>query len=545
MKTSDLFVKALENEGVKYIYGIPGEENLDFLDSLRDSSIELILTRHEQAAGFMAATYGRLTGEPGVCLSTLGPGATNFVTAAAYAQLGGMPMIMLGGQKPIRKSKQGRFQIVDVVNLMKPVTKYSEQVVDGNNITSMVREAFRITMDERPGAAYIELPEDIAEEETEASVFDVVGHRRPDACDQSIDTAVEMIRQAKLPLLLIGAGANRKRTSECLQKLIDDSGLYFFNTQMGKGVVDERHEHYLGTAALSADDYLHCAIDRSDLIINVGHDVIEKPPFFMEKGGVKVIHINFDAANIDDVYFPQLNVVGDIADSVKRLASKLGKLNQNFDFFSRVRDEVDSHVTKYFKDTRFPMLPQALVSTLRDQLDAEDIITLDNGVYKLWFARNYECYAPNTLLLDNALATMGAGLPSAMTAKQLNPERKVVSVNGDGGFLMNSQELETAVRMNLDLVVIILNDSAYGMIKWKQEGVGFDNFGLDFNNPDLVQYANSFGAVGHRAESYENFQEILKTALSGKGVHVIDLPVDYSMNHSILNVLLKESACII
>jgi len=546
MKTSDLFVKALENEGVKYIYGIPGEENLDFLDSLRGSGIKLILTRHEQAAGFMAATYGRLTGEPGVCLSTLGPGATNFVTSAAYAQLGAMPMIMLGGQKPIRKSKQGRFQIVDVVNLMKPVTKYSEQVVDGNNIPSMVREAFRLTKDERPGAAYIELPEDIAEEETDASVFKVVNHRRPDASDKSIDAAVEMINAAKMPLLLIGAGANRKRTSESLKTLIDKSGIYFFNTQMGKGVVDERHDKYIGTAALSDNDYLHCAIDRADLIINVGHDVIEKPPFFMEQGdGKKVIHVNFNAAAVDDVYFPQLNVVGDISSSISRLANKLGKLDKDFTFFERVRDEVDSHVTKYFTDTRFPMLPQALVSMLRDKLEGSDIVTLDNGVYKLWFARNYECYEPNTLLLDNALATMGAGLPSAMAAKQLHPECKVVSVNGDGGFLMNSQELETAVRMELDLVVIILNDSAYGMIKWKQEGVGFENFGLDFNNPDLVAYANSFGAIGHRAESYEHFSEIMDTSLNSKGVHVIDLPIDYSLNHSILNVLIQESACIV
>ncbi len=545
MKTSDLFVKALENEGVKYIFGIPGEENLDFLDSLRDSSIELILTRHEQGAGFMAATYGRLTGEPGVCLSTLGPGATNFVTAAAYAQLGGMPMIMLGGQKPIRKSKQGRFQIVDVVNLMKPVTKYSKQVVDGNNVPSMIREAFRVAMDERPGAAYIELPEDVAEEQTDATVFDVVGHRRPDASQESVAQAVEMIRAANLPLLLVGAGANRKRTCESLKQLVDNSGLFFFDTQMGKGVIDERHERYIGTAALSDNDYLHCAIEKADLIINVGHDVIEKPPFFMHKGGKQVIHVNFEAANIDDVYFPQLNVVGDIANSIERIAEQLGKLDQDFSFFERVRDDVNSHVTKYFSDTRFPVLPQALVSVLRDKLDAEDIVTLDNGIYKLWFARNYECYRPNTLLLDNALATMGAGLPSAMAAKQLHPDCKVVSVNGDGGFLMNSQELETAVRMNLDLVVIILNDSAYGMIKWKQEGVGFDNFGLDFTNPDFVQYANSFGAIGHRAESYDNFVEILNTALNGKGVHVIDLPIDYSMNHSILNILLKESACII
>lgn len=546
MKTSDLLVKALENEGVERIYGIPGEENLDFLNSLKDSPIELVLTRHEQAAGFMAATYGRLTGKPGVCLSTLGPGATNFVTSAAYAQLGAMPMMMIAGQKPIKKSKQGRFQIVDVVRLMEPITKYSRQIVDGNNVPSVVREAFRIAMEERPGAVYLELPEDIAEEPTDAEVFDVVKHRRPTADPKAIEQAARMIEEAKLPLLLVGAGANRQRTSDALSKFIDETGIYFFNTQMGKGVIDERHPKFLGTAALSADDYVHCAIERADLIINVGHDVIEKPPFFMEKDGKKVIHINFFAAQVDDVYFPQLNVVGDISNTIEHLADSVKvKPDVDFSFFERVREDVNSHITKYFEDTRFPMLPQRLVNVLRDQLGDKDIVTLDNGVYKIWFARNYRCHAPNTLLLDNALATMGAGLPSAMLAKELYPERKVVSINGDGGFLMNSQELETAVRMGLDLVVIILNDSAYGMIKWKQEGMGFDDYGLDFNNPDFIQYAESFGAHGYRPESHDDFVEILDKALNSKGVHLIDLPIDYSLNHSILNVLIKESACII
>jgi len=546
MKSSDLMVKALENEGVKYIFGIPGEENLDFLNSLNGSSIKLVLTRHEQAAGFMAATLGRLTGQPGVCLSTLGPGATNLVTAAAYAQLGAMPMVMLTGQKPIKKSKQGRFQIVDVVDLMRPITKYSEQVVDGGNIPAMVRDAFRIAIEERPGAVYIELPEDIADEETDASLFDVVGSRRPDADKLSIDEAVAMIEAARMPLLLIGAGANRKATGHALKEFIDKTGIYFFNTQLGKGVVDERHERFLGTAALSDNDFLHCAIDRADLIINVGHDVIEKPPFLMEKGGKKVIHINFFAAHVDDVYFPQLNVVGDISTSVQRIANKVNfDAAIDFSFFERVKQEVDNRLSKYFEDDRFPMLPQRLVSILRDQLAEEDIVTLDNGVYKIWFARNYKCYQPNTMLLDNALATMGAGLPSAMAAKLLHPDRKVVSVNGDGGFMMNSQELETAVRLNLDLVVIILNDSAYGMIKWKQEGMGFENFGLDYNNPDFVKYAESFGATGHRPESAAEFSATLSESLNSSGVHVIDLPVDYSLNHSILNVLLKEAACIV
>jgi acetolactate synthase-1/2/3 large subunit len=546
MKSSDLMVKALENEGVEYIFGIPGEENLDFLDSLRGSSIQLVLTRHEQAAGFMAATYGRLRGKPGVCLSTLGPGATNFVTAAAYAQLGAMPMVMLAGQKPIRKSKQGRFQIVDVVGLMRPITKYSEQVVDGNNIPSMVRDAFRIAIEERPGAVYIELPEDIAAEETEAHLFDVVGHSRPNANGKAIDQAVTMIEAAQQPLLLIGAGANRKATGQALKDFVDKTGIYFFDTQLGKGVIDERHEQFLGTAALSDHDFIHCAIDRADLIINVGHDVIEKPPFFMEIGGKKVIHVNFFAAHVDDVYFPQLNVVGDISKSVQAITEKIRvSAERDLSYFATVKNEVDTRLTKYFEDDRFPLLPQRLVNIIRGQLSREDIVTLDNGVYKIWFARNYKCHEANTLLLDNALATMGAGLPSAIMAKLLNPDKKVVSVNGDGGFMMNSQELETAVRLNLDLVVIILNDSAYGMIKWKQEGMGFENFGLDYHNPDFVQYAESFGATGHRAESAADFQNILIESFDVGGVHVIDLPVDYSLNHSILNVLIKESSCIL
>jgi len=278
----------------------------------------------------------------------------------------------------------------------------------------------------------------------------------------------------------------------------------------------------------------------------VGHDVIEKPPFLMEKDGKEVIHVNFFAAHIDDVYFPQLNVVGDISSSVRNIMEAINDYEEkDFSYFVRVQDEINNRLTKYFEDDRFPMLPQHLVNILRGQLDAEDIITLDNGVYKIWFARNYKCYRPNTLLLDNALATMGAGLPSAIAAKILYPEKKVVSINGDGGFMMNSQELETAVRLNLDLVVIILNDGAYGMIKWKQEGMGFDNFGLDYTNPDFVKYAESFGAIGHRPESSEEFRAILDKALNSPGVHLIDLPVDYSLNHSILNVLLKDSACIL
>jgi len=546
MKASDLFVRALENEGVEYIFGIPGEENLDFLNSLRHSSIKLILTRHEQGAGFMAATYGRLTGKVGVCLATLGPGATNLVTPGAYANLGGMPMLMITGQKPIKKSKQGRFQIIDVVHMMKPITQYSKQVVNGNNIAAMVRESFKIALQERPGAVHIELPEDIAREEVDDQIFPVHRPRYPVARYEGLQNALDMLYEAKMPLVLIGAGANRTRIGSAMKDFIDKLGIPFFMTQMGKGVVDEFHPLCLGTAALSANDYLHCAIDRADLIINVGHDIIEKPPFFMHEGGTKVIHINFSPSKVDNTYFPQLDVVGDIACNLVSL-TELSVKQEHWDFayFMRIKDESQAHIVKYFKDERFPILPQRALKDIRDVLPKDGILTLDNGVYKIWFARNYKCFMPNTLLLDNALATMGAGLASAIAAKIVHPDKKVISVCGDGGFMMNSQELETAIRLGLDLVVIILNDNAFGMIKWKQEGMGFENFGLDYKNPDFVQYAQAYGATGYRPTSCDEFNDILEDVIDSPGVHLIDLAVDYSLNHSILNELLKNKTCLV
>jgi acetolactate synthase-1/2/3 large subunit len=546
MKASDLFVRSLEQEGVEYIFGVPGEENLDFLESLRESKIQLILTRHEQAAGFMAATYGRYTGRVGVCLSTLGPGATNFVTAGAYAQLGGMPIMMISGQKPIKKSKQGRFQILDVVEMMRPITKFTKQVVHGNNIPVIVREAVRIAQEERPGAVHIELPEDIAAEDCQTLPFEVVEARRPQPDKKAINLAVEMIRESKYPLLLIGAAANRNRTCKALKRFTDKTGIYFFNTQMGKGVVDERRPEFLGTAALSNKDYLHCAVDRADLIINVGHDVIEKPPFFMEVGGTKVIHINHFSAQVDEVYFPQLDVVGDIAASVNQIADAIEpSSNWDFAYFDRVKNEVEIHINEKSEEASFPIIPQYLVSQVRKAIPEDGIIALDNGVYKIWFARNYKAYSPNTVLLDNALATMGAGFPSAMAAKMVNPDKKVMAICGDGGFMMNSQEMETAVRLKLDLVILILRDNAYGMIKWKQAGMGFNNFGLDYGNPDFVKYAESYGAHGHRVESTDQLAGLLEKCLSSKGVHLIEVPVDYSENEKVLIEELNEKICIL
>lgn len=540
MKASDLFVKALENEGVQYIFALPGEENLHLLESLRTSHIKLVLLRHEQAAGFMAATYGRLTGKPGVCLSTLGPGATNLVTAAAYAQLGGMPMVMITGQKPIKKSKQGQFQIVDTVEMMKPITKYSRQIVDGSRIPSVVREAFRLAAEERPGAVHIELPEDILVEVVSGEPFEIHEVRRPSPDSLAIETAATMISSARAPLLLIGAGANRNRTSKALAEFVTKTGVPFFTTQMGSGVLDERNPLYIGTAALSNEDIVHLAISRADLIINVGHDVVEKPPFFMERGGCQVLHVNFFSAQVDDVYFPQHEVVGDIANSLIEL-SKAVKPSANWEFkpFMRVKGAGERYLKAESAAASFPVKPARLVADVREALPSDGIVTLDNGLYKLYFARGYETHEPNTLLLDNALATMGAGLPSAMTAKLLHPTRKVVAVCGDGGFMMNAQELETTIRLGLDLVIIVLTDSAYGMIQWKQAEMGMQNWGLDFSNPDFVAFAKAHGAHGLRIEKTEDLLPALKRCLETPGTHLIDVPIDYSSDKDFKSAIAK------
>ncbi|MCR9095916.1 MAG: acetolactate synthase large subunit [bacterium] len=534
-KASDLMVEALEREGVEYVFGIPGEENLDILESLRHSKIQLVLTRHEQGAGFMAATIGRLTGKIGVCLSTLGPGATNFVTAAAYAQLGAMPMMMITGQKPIKKSKQARFQIVDVVEMMQPVTKYSRQIVHGANVPSAVREAIRLAEEERPGAVCLELPEDIAEEMVDDPFFfNPEAARRPAAEDKAIARAVAMIEKAKRPLLLVGAGANRKRTSKQLTRFVEQTGIPYICTQMGKGVIDERNDQYLGTAALSDNDSVHDAVAAADLIINVGHDVIEKPPFFMSEDGFEVLHISFASAEVDSIYFPQLEVVGDIANAVWQINESIANQDHwDFSTFRDVKAQVDEHTSEKSDDPRFPLCPQRLVADVRKAMPDDGIICLDNGMYKIWFARNYRAYQPNTILLDNALATMGAGLPSAIGASFVYPERKVLAICGDGGFMMNSQELETAVRMKRDVTTLVLRDDSYGMIRWKQDDADFQDWGLEFGNPDFVKYAESYGARGFRVEKTDDLLSILQKCLKEGGVNVIECPIDYAENASL------------
>ena len=542
IKASDLFIECLEAEGVEYIFGVPGEENLDFLESLSNSTqIKLILTRHEQGAGFMAATYGRHTGKTGVCIATLGPGATNFVTAAAYAQLGGMPMMMITGQKPIKKSKQGRFQILDVVAMMGPITKYTHQLAAGDNIPSRVREAFRLAEEEKPGAVHLEFPEDIAEEMTDSRPIPQSIARRPSAEAKAVRQAVQALESAKAPVLVIGAGANRKMTGRMLRQLIDKTGIPFVTTQMGKGVIDERHPLFLGCAALSAGDFVHRAIEDADCIVNIGHDVIEKPPFFMKPGGPCVIHVSTRTAEVDPVYFPQIEVIGDIANAIWQIKEDIVPQGKwKFDHMCAYRTAEVEHTAELAADARFPIFPPHLVQQVRNSMPEDGIICLDNGVYKIWFARGYAAYLPNTVLLDNALATMGAGLPSAMMSAMLYPDRKVMAICGDGGFMMNDQEMETAVRLGLNLTVLILRDDAYGMIRWKQANMGFKDWGLTYGNPDFVKFAESFGAQGHQVESSDQLRELLAHCRDTPGVHLIDCPVDYTENDQILNSDIKR-----
>jgi acetolactate synthase-1/2/3 large subunit len=543
MNGAELLVASLENEGVQRIFGVPGEENLDMVEALRRSSLKLVLTRHEQPAAFMAATHGRLTGRPGVCLSTLGPGALNFTTGAAYALLGAMPMIMITGQKGILSRKQAGFQVVDMVSAMRPLTKMAHQIVSAKTIPTIMRDAFRVAQQERPGPVHLELPEDIAAEEA-GDVALVAPHPidPPIAPKDALDRAAELIRKAQRPLVMLGAAASRPRLANDLSAFIRRLQIPFFNTQMGKGAVSGGSGLYMGTAALTERDYVHRAIDRADLIISIGHDTVEKPPFLMGPKGPVVLHIGYLPAVVEEVFWPQAEMVGDVGPSLLLLADRLeGKL-ANASALLPLREEILGHIAERAEESRYPLTPQRIVHDVRQVIPQDGIVCLDNGMYKIWFARNYRTRVANTLLLDNALATMGAGLPSAIMAATLYPERRVLAVCGDGGFMMNSQEVETAARLGVNLVVLILQDNAYGMIRWKQAVDHFADFGMTFGNPDFVAYAKAYGVKGSRVEGPDDLVSTLDAAFKAGGVHLVSVPIDYSENMRVLVTELREAA---
>jgi acetolactate synthase-1/2/3 large subunit len=449
-----------------------------------------------------------------------------------------MPMILITGQKPILSSRQARFQVVDIVSTMRPLTKLSRQIVSAASIPSVVREAFRMAMEERLGPVHLELPEDIAREMTDVTAV-IPRHQVdwPVASDAALAAAAEMILAAERPMVMLGAAANRVHLAEPLSAFVKQAGMPFFNTQMGKGAVTGVSELYVGTAALSERDYIHKMIDRSDLILAIGHDTVEKPPFLMGDKGPQVIHVGYLPATVERVYFPDAEIIGDIGGSLTKLGALIaGKVKQDADFLA-LKDVVISHVAERAEAKKFPLTPQRIVHDVRKAMPSDGIAALDNGMYKIWFARNYRTHVANTLLLDNALATMGAGLPSAMMAAMLNPGKRVLAICGDGGFMMNAQELETAIRLKLNLVVLILEDHAYGMIRWKQAVDKFEDFGMTFNNPDFVKYAEAYGATGRRVMDSEGLAPALDAAFEAGGVQLVVVPVDYSEN---IRVLIDE-----
>jgi acetolactate synthase-1/2/3 large subunit len=542
MKASDLFVRQLEEEGVEYIFGLPGEENLDFLESLRTSKIKLIITRHEQTAAFMAATYGRLTGKAGVCFSTLGPGATNLVTGVAHAQLIGAPLVSISGQKALRENRQARFQLIDIVSMMRPVTKDSVSLVDPGTIPTVLRNAFKLAQAERPGAVHVELPEDVAGSETDAKVQKPGLVRRPMPDPKALVRAANLINRSENPLVILSSGANRNLITRQLMQFIENTGIYAVHTQMGKGVLSDASMYSLYAAGIHGRDYVNCGIDRADLIITIGYNIVEYPPYVWNRDlDKKIINIDFVEAEVDKYFNPDIEVTGDIASSLLQLG-ELVSVRKSSDTFRAMRAFLNKKLSLN-SEMRYPLTPREVVYHVRSVLSHEDVVTLDNGIYKLWFSRLYRTYKPNTFLLDNALATMGAGLPAAIAAKMVCPDRNVLAVVGDGGFMMNSREIETALRCKTPLAVLILNDNAYGFIKWEQQAKGFPDFGLDYGNPDFVKYAESYGAVGMKVGKNDSLSEMLRKAFSLDTVVIVECPIDYSVNYETFSRELSNIVC--
>lgn len=547
MKASDLFVKCLEAEEVEYVFALPGEENLDLLESLRKSKISVIVTRHEQGAAFMAATYGRLTGKVGVCMSTLGPGATNLVTGVAHAQLGGMPLLAITGQKGIRDNLQANFQVVDIVHMMKPLTKKAVQIHGPKTIPMEVRGMFKIATTERQGACHIELPEDIAKENVDEfySPQPPQKIRRAIADTKAVKMASQKIKGAKLPIIIVSSRAQRNMVRDSLRKFCDKTNIYVVHTQLGKGVLGDDHLNSLYAFGIHKKDYVNCVLEQADLVITLGYAKIEHPPSVWNHDNNKdILHIDFTPADPDTYYNPCTELVGDIATNLDLLGKELGSYRYEGNYPEKVKKELDDRLFKEgVEDGSVPLKPRRIVADVREVLGKQDILCLDNGIYKLWFSRHYKTYDIATFLVDNTLATMGAGLPSAIAAKLVHPNRKVLAVCGDGGFMMNSQELETAVRLNMNVVVLILNDNAYGFIRWKQQAGNFKDYGMDLSNPDFVKYAEAYGAKGFKVENKGELQSMLEKAFKEDGPVLVECPIDYSENTQVWSGELDQLTC--
>jgi acetolactate synthase I/II/III large subunit len=528
---AQLFVRCLENDGVEYIFGLPGEENLHVMDALLDSPIRFITVRHEQGAAFMADVYGRLTGRAGVCLSTLGPGATNLLTGFADANMDHAPVVALAGQGATTRMHKESHQVLNLVNLFSPVAKYSVAILEPEIIPEIVRKAFKVAQAEKPGGSFISFPENIAASTVGEDVapLKVQGPLPPAPSPVKVEKAARTISEAEFPIILAGNGVVRGSASEALVNFAEHLGIPVANTFMAKGVIPSSHPLCLGAIGLQAHDYVACGFDRADVVICVGFDMVEYHPFLWHpRGEKKIVHIDQMYAEVDSRYILEVGVIGDIASSLARIAERAGR-DKSISTCG-LRQQIDNELYRFRDDDAFPLKPQRIVNDVRAVMADEDILLSDVGAHKIWLARLYGCEQPNTCLISNGFAAMGIGVPGAIAAKLVHPGRRVLAVTGDGGFMMNSQEIETALRYRIAIVIMIWNDQGYGLIKWHQDRRFGRSGYVHFSNPDFVRYAESFGARGYRVESAAELQPILRQAFADNTVAVIDVPVDYSEN---------------
>ena len=548
MTAAELLVRCLENEGVKYIFGIPGEENLDVMQALRNSSIQFITTRHEQGAAFMADVYGRLTGKAGVCLSTLGPGATNLVTGVADANSDGAPLVAITGQVDTNRMHITSHQFLDLVQMFTPITKRSKQIVRPDSINEIVRIAFKYAESEKPGAAHIDLPNDIAklpvpEDPNVMPMRHTAVHQELTGV-ADVEKAAGLIFQAEHPVILAGHSAVRAHAAEALTKFAEQLKIPVINTMMAKGIIPMDNRYSMGTMGIPQRDFQNVMLDNSDLVIAVGYDIVEfSPSKWNRTQNHKIIHLDVRPAHIHSLYQPQVQVVGDISDSLEKIAVRCHREDEP-ELFFRLKELMLEDYSAAESDDGFPIKPQRVLHDIRQVLGQEDILISDVGAHKMWIGRQYNCYHPNTCIISNGFASMGISVPGAIAAKLIYPEKKVLAVSGDGGFMMNCQEMETALRIGVPIVVMIFNDSGYGLIRWKQE----DHFGsscfTDFTNPDFVKFAESMGAKGYRIQSAEEIIPVLEDAFSQNVPCIIDCPIDYSENTRLSERLQKMDAWI-
>lgn len=530
MKASDLIVKCLENEDVKYIFGLPGEENIDLLESLNNSKIKFITARHEQGAAFMADVYGRLTGKAAVCLSTLGPGATNLVTGVADAYLDRVPLVAITGQSGLKKTHKESHQYVDVMAMFKPITKWNARIMDPEMIPEVIRKAFRLAQMEKPGSTHIELPEDVAKEETNLKPLPKIKSPEIRPRREEIMEAVRLIEKANAPIILAGNGVVRQHAAKELTEFARKSNIPVANTFMSKGVLSSDNKLNISTIGLQAHDYVMCGFEKADLVITVGYDIVEySPEHWNPSRNKKIIHIDSIGCEVDGHYIVNVELVGSIHDTLKKL-SKYAKGKKHFDYAFRLKRFVEEERKAYCSDDSYPVKPQRIICDMRHVLGEDDILISDVGAHKLWIARMYKAYKPNTVIISNGFATMGISVPGAIGAKLAFPDKKVIAATGDGGFMMNSQELETATRLGLSFTVVIFSDSKYGQIEQHQLKRFKRTTGIDFTNPDFVMYAESFGCKGVRIKKAKDLLPALKKAVSSKGISVIEVPVDYTEN---------------